>query len=189
MALILVQALHAMTFGAFHAAAIQCVHDGFPPALRARGQALYASTSFGLGLALGHARRRADVATGRCYHYLCFCLGGEPGRHHHIMVAGATFFFCYYCQMSQSNTESKESALAIAGERLLLPGGLDEPGLRRAMSYLSRKRLDAAELFFEAREGETWQLEDGRVKGSYSTDQGVGVRAIHGEKTGFAYAD
>ena len=44
-----------MTFGVFHAAAIQCIHDIFPKRLSARGQALYSSVSFGLGLALGHA--------------------------------------------------------------------------------------------------------------------------------------
>ena len=49
------QILHAMTFGVFHAAIIQCIHSNFPGHLQARGQALYSSTSFGLGLAIGHA--------------------------------------------------------------------------------------------------------------------------------------
>ena len=90
---------------------------------------------------------------------------------------------------NKANDDARGSALTVASERLLAPGGLDQAGLRRAMSYMTQKRLDAAELYFEASESETWRLEDGRIKGGVSMDQGVGVRAIHGEKTGFAYAD
>jgi TldD protein len=50
--------------------------------------------------------------------------------------------------------------------------------------------VDYADLYFELSREESWSLEDGIVKdGSHSIEQGVGVRAISGEKTGFAYTD
>jgi len=53
-----------------------------------------------------------------------------------------------------------------------------------------RHDIDAADLYFETAHAESWVLEDGIVKeGAHSIDQGVGVRAISGEKTGFAYSD
>src|SRR5215207_10001864 len=50
--------------------------------------------------------------------------------------------------------------------------------------------IDAADLYFQVSREESWALEDGIVKeGSASIEQGVGVRAVAGEKTGFAYSD
>lgn len=50
--------------------------------------------------------------------------------------------------------------------------------------------IDVADLYFESTRTESWVLEDGIVKeGAHNIDQGVGVRAISGDKTGFAYSD
>ena len=58
------------------------------------------------------------------------------------------------------------------------------------MSDISSPSIDLGDLFFEYTRGESWALEDGIVKeGAHSIDQGVGVRAVSGEKTGFAYSD
>ncbi len=60
----------------------------------------------------------------------------------------------------------------------------------RLVGRLMSRAVDTGELFFQHRRSESWTLEDGSVKdGCYSVDRGVGVRAISGEKTGFAYAD
>ena len=50
--------------------------------------------------------------------------------------------------------------------------------------------VDDADLYFQTTRSEGWSLEEGIVKtGSFSIDQGVGVRAVSGEKTAFAYSD
>ena len=60
----------------------------------------------------------------------------------------------------------------------------------RLVGRLMHRDVDTGELFFQHRRSESWSLEDGTVKdGYFSVDRGVGVRAISGEKTGFAYAD
>jgi len=82
------------------------------------------------------------------------------------------------------------SALDIATADLLTPGGLGEADLQATLGQLMDRRLDLAEMYFQATRFESWALEDGIVKdGSFNIDQGVGVRAISGEKTGFAYSD
>ncbi len=80
--------------------------------------------------------------------------------------------------------------LAIARELLLTPFGLDESHLLRALSEIRAHRVDEADLYFQYTRSEGWSLEEGIVKtGSFSIDQGVGVRAVSGEKTAFAYSD
>jgi len=80
--------------------------------------------------------------------------------------------------------------LAIARELLLTPYGLDETHLLRALSEIRAHRVDDADLYFQYTRSEGWSLEEGIVKtGSFSIDQGVGVRAVSGEKTAFAYSD
>lgn len=75
-------------------------------------------------------------------------------------------------------------------ESLLLPHELDEAILARLLRQLMQHRVDFGDLYFQSSYHESWMLEDGIVKdGSYNIDQGVGVRAISGEKTGFAYSD
>ena len=77
-----------------------------------------------------------------------------------------------------------------ASVKLLAPGGLDQQQLERTLAYLLGHQVDAADLYFQHSRSQSWVLEDGIIKdGNHSIDQGVGVRAIAGEKTGFAYSD
>ena len=80
--------------------------------------------------------------------------------------------------------------LATARSLLLEPFGLDETHLSRALAAIQAHQVDDADLYFQYTRSEGWSLEEGIVKtGSFSIDQGVGVRAVSGEKTAFAYSD
>jgi TldD protein len=80
--------------------------------------------------------------------------------------------------------------IQLAESRLLLPAGLDAGGLERAFGTLLGPGVDFGDLYFQHARRESWTVEDGIVKdGAHSIEQGVGVRAISGEKTGFAYSD
>jgi len=80
--------------------------------------------------------------------------------------------------------------LATAKSLLLDPFGLDEGHLGRALATIKAHQVDDADLYFQYTRTEGWSLEEGIVKtGSFSIDQGVGVRAVAGEKTAFAYSD
>lgn len=81
-------------------------------------------------------------------------------------------------------------SLASVSEHLLTANGLKQDNLYDILTLLSERRVDYGDLFFQSSYHESWVLEDRIIKdGSYNIDQGVGVRAITGEKTGFAYAD
>jgi len=80
--------------------------------------------------------------------------------------------------------------LELATHTLLAPAGMNSGDLERALGRLVEGRVDLGDLYFQHRQNESWALEDGIVKsGSFAIDQGVGVRAISGTGTGFAYAD
>jgi len=80
--------------------------------------------------------------------------------------------------------------LQQARTALLAPVGLDEHGLEQVLDRMLSRRVDYADLYFQYQRHESWSLEEGEVKaGSYNVDQGVGLRAIQGDKTGFAYTD
>ncbi|NND44818.1 MAG: metalloprotease TldD [Xanthomonadales bacterium] len=80
--------------------------------------------------------------------------------------------------------------LELAQQQLLAPGGLDQADLVKVLNNLMGASVDAGDLYFQHATSEAWALEDGRVRNAtHSTEQGVGIRAISGEKTGFAYAD
>ncbi|MFC4622804.1 metalloprotease TldD [Comamonas nitrativorans] len=80
--------------------------------------------------------------------------------------------------------------LATARQLLLEPFGLDESHLAQALAAIRAHAVDDADLYFQYTRAEGWSLEEGIVKtGSFSIDQGVGVRAVSGEKTAFAYSD
>ena len=80
--------------------------------------------------------------------------------------------------------------LATAQSLLLTPFGLDESHLTKALGEITSYGVDDADLYFQYTRNEGWSLEEGIVKtGSFSIDQGVGVRAVSGEKTAFAYSD
>ena len=80
--------------------------------------------------------------------------------------------------------------LNIANDILLSPSGLQLTDIDELMGRLAGNKIDYADIYFQHSRQEGWSLEDGKVKsGSRSTDQGVGLRAVSGEKTGFAYSD
>jgi TldD protein len=85
--------------------------------------------------------------------------------------------------MSQTN-------LDIARQRLLAPAGIDENDLNKVFGSLLGHAVDSGDLYFQSTRFESWVLEDGIVKeGTHSIEQGAGVRAVSGDKTGFAYSD
>jgi TldD protein len=82
------------------------------------------------------------------------------------------------------------SRLATARSLLLEPYGLDEAKLLSALREVFKHKVDYADAYFQYTRAESWSLEEGIVKtGSFGIDQGVGVRAIVGDKTAFAYSD
>lgn len=82
------------------------------------------------------------------------------------------------------------NALATAERFLLTPFSLGENEIGKVFGKLMGHRLDYADLYFQYHRSEGWSLEEGIVKsGSFNIEQGVGVRAISGEKTAFAYSD
>ena len=83
-----------------------------------------------------------------------------------------------------------KSVLDTARQTLLAPTGLQEADLDRLLGQILTHHVDYADLYFQYSRHESWSLEEGQVKsGSYNVEQGVGVRAVSGEKTGFAYSD
>ncbi|MSQ99855.1 MAG: metalloprotease TldD [Gammaproteobacteria bacterium] len=81
-------------------------------------------------------------------------------------------------------------SFSLARELILQPAGLDDSHIERTLSTVMSAAVDAADVYFQCSRDEAWSLEDGIVKeGSASIEQGVGVRALAGEKTGFAYSD
>jgi len=75
-------------------------------------------------------------------------------------------------------------------QALLADSQLDDETLTKTLNSMMTQQVDFADLYFQSSEHESWMLEDGIVKeGSYNIERGVGVRAISGEKTGFAYSD
>lgn len=75
-------------------------------------------------------------------------------------------------------------------DTLLSPAELDDSSLDRLMSLATGPGVDYADLYFQFSREESWSLEEGEVKSaSHAIDQGVGVRAVSGDKTGFAYSD
>lgn len=75
-------------------------------------------------------------------------------------------------------------------ERLLNPNNLSHQDLLNLLDILSSRQIDFGDLYFLSGYYESWSLEDRIIKNaSFHRDQGVGVRAIVGEKTGFAYTD
>ncbi|SDR71841.1 metalloprotease TldD [Pseudomonas oryzae] len=82
------------------------------------------------------------------------------------------------------------NTLSSVSDQLLTPGGLSLERLPALLGELAGPGIDAADLYFQSQVSESWLLEDGIVKeGSFHLDQGVGVRAQSGEKTGFAYSN
>jgi TldD protein len=89
----------------------------------------------------------------------------------------------------QSSTNT-ENAVEAVMSRVLAPAGLEERHLMKALGSINGKDVDAADLYFQISRQESWTVEDGIIReGTFNVDRGVGVRAVSGEKTGFAYSD
>ena len=83
-----------------------------------------------------------------------------------------------------------DSLFGLAQQSLLAPHALEASHLQHVFGKMLAHRVDYADLYFQYSRAESWSLEEGIVKsGSFGIDQGVGVRAISGEKTAFAYSD
>ncbi len=82
---------------------------------------------------------------------------------------------------------TEQNFLQQAESVLLTPFGLSEGDLTRTFGNILSHRIDYADLYFQYARSEAWSLDEGIVKsGSFNLDQGVGVRALSGEKTAFA---
>ena len=81
-------------------------------------------------------------------------------------------------------------SFSTVSNHLLTAHDLDEQDLFSVLTQLADRHIDYGDLYFQSSFHEAWVLEDKIIKiGSYNIDQGVGIRAVSGEKTGFAYAD
>lgn len=82
------------------------------------------------------------------------------------------------------------NALEQAESLLLSPFGLGEGDISKVFGNILKHKVDYADIYFQYSRSEGWSLDEGIVKsGSFNIDQGVGVRALSGEKTAFAYSD
>ncbi len=91
---------------------------------------------------------------------------------------------------TQTRSAELEAAFNTAQATLLAPYSLDDNALQQVFGQILAHKVDYADLYFQYSRSEGWSLEEGIVKsGSFNIDQGVGVRAVAGEKTAFAYSD
>jgi TldD protein len=89
-----------------------------------------------------------------------------------------------------NDTIKQSNHFNTATETLLDPSSLDVNALQGVLNNIMTHEIDYADLYFQYSRAESWGLEEGQVKsGNFSIDQGVGVRAVSGEKTAFAYSD
>jgi TldD protein len=85
---------------------------------------------------------------------------------------------------------TSDQTFRTATSTLLAPYALENASLERVFGQLMQREIDYADLYFQYSRSEGWSLEEGIVKsGSFGIEQGVGVRAVSGEKTAFAYSD
>ena len=83
-----------------------------------------------------------------------------------------------------------EDAFEAVCSQLLEPVGLGPGDIDRALGALMSRKIDYADIYLQYTRFESWTVEDGIVKdGTHSVDHGMGVRALDGERTGFAYSD
>jgi TldD protein len=80
--------------------------------------------------------------------------------------------------------------LNLARQAILMPVGIQDSDIEQIMNRLLSSQVDAADIYFQSSHSESWVMEGGIIKdGSHNIEQGAGVRAVFGEKTGFAYSD
>ena len=80
--------------------------------------------------------------------------------------------------------------LSLARQTILAPAAMQDNDIQKIMGQLLSVPVDAADIYFQSSHSESWVLESGIIKeGRHNIEQGAGVRAVAGEKTGFAYSD
>lgn len=80
--------------------------------------------------------------------------------------------------------------LDLSKQFILDPGNISFSDLDKIMHKITKNNVDYADLYFQYSKNEFWSIEDGAVNnGTYSIDQGVGIRSISGEKSAFTYSD
>ncbi len=90
----------------------------------------------------------------------------------------------------KTSVDTQTTAIDVAQHLLLDSQDLSAAQVESVLGNIMQSRVDDADIYFQSTRSEGWSLEEGIVKaGSFSIDQGVGVRAISGEKTAFAYSD
>ncbi|MBT4962814.1 MAG: metalloprotease TldD [Francisellaceae bacterium] len=83
-----------------------------------------------------------------------------------------------------------DQAVEIAKQTILEPASLTDNQLSSILGGILKYDVDYADIYFQVTRSESWVLENRIIKdGSFSINKGVGIRAVHGEKTGFAYTD
>jgi TldD protein len=106
----------------------------------------------------------------------------ESGASNRHSISAIQFPLLLQALMSES--------IAAAQSQLLEPAGIHHGHIDTLIGTLKSRQIDYGDLYFQYTSHEGWSLEDGRIKsGSRNIDQGVGIRAISGERTGFAYSD
>ncbi len=91
---------------------------------------------------------------------------------------------------TQAKSSLSEILFTTADQCLLAPYSIGNHEIQHVFGEIFRHKVDYADLYFQYTRTEGWSLEEGIVKsGSFNIDQGVGVRAVSGEKTAFAYSD
>ena len=86
--------------------------------------------------------------------------------------------------------DTSHSTIDTVISQALEPAGLEEQHLSATLGSMMHGSVDYADLYFQVSRQESWSAEDGIIReGSFNLSQGVGVRAVSGEKTGFAYSD
>ncbi|WP_109017014.1 metalloprotease TldD [Novimethylophilus kurashikiensis] len=92
--------------------------------------------------------------------------------------------------LPEASSPEPGTLFTVANSALLTPYGLDYSALQSVLGGIMSHKVNYADLYFQYSRAESWGLEEGQVKsGSFNIDQGVGVRAVSGEKTAFAYSD
>ncbi|MCP4187525.1 MAG: metalloprotease TldD, partial [Gammaproteobacteria bacterium] len=82
------------------------------------------------------------------------------------------------------------ATLDTVASQLLQPTGLNIDQLNGFLNSLHSQQIDAGDLYFQTSQQESWVMDDGIIReGAFSIEKGVGIRAMSGEKTGFAYCD
>ncbi len=82
------------------------------------------------------------------------------------------------------------SLLQTVDQVVLQPAELSLDKISQTLDSLHTHTIDAGDLYFQVSQQESWVMDDGIIReGSFNIENGVGIRAISGEKTGFAYSD